>query len=432
MLAQPAAPEPPKAPAAGKAPAAPAAPAREDHTIALNSAEEKTDPGLGQQAPPPPAASKKESTSSFRMVELKEKTDVHLELPGGSKPAAAKPGGQTSGLTGTSPQRKLQYATSSTATNLTRKPGTNTGLRRKPEEKKAPPAAAAVAVLALLAGAYMYDPTLFGLLGSKPTAGQRDPAAATSGTITVTSNVQVGSLYVNGEKKADALPATIQVPAGQVFLVLSSNGYKKGAQNFPVQAGESKSVTLALEVESGGSGSGTAQTPSGPSTPTMLKVVVKPEGLNTLIRVNNQMIDTTGIVQINTERQIELIVERDGFRTAREVFTVHAADVAGKREFVKDINLQQAKFGYVSIRTTPTADAIVTVDGVEEKWSTPVSRKRVPVGTYTVRLVNSLLGMEKQIQITVGEDRFTSIEERLSISDTPTAPRSPSSDPNKH
>ena len=79
------------------------------------------------------------------------------------------------------------------------------------------------------------------------------------------------------------------------------------------------------------------------------------------------------------------------------------------------VALEPAKFGYISIKTTPSAEAILNIDGVEERWSTPVSRKRIPVGKYKIKLLNSLLGMEKEVEIMIEEDRFANIEERLSV-----------------
>jgi hypothetical protein len=123
----------------------------------------------------------------------------------------------------------------------------------------------------------------------------------------------------------------------------------------------------------------------------------------------------SGIFSVPLDKPLVITVERDGFRTFHTALTIDSAKFAGKTEYPIDVVLQEAKFGYVSIKTTPSADAVLTIDGVEEKWTTPVSRKRVPVGQYKVKLVNSLLGMEKEVSFSVSEDRFTNIEERLSV-----------------
>jgi hypothetical protein len=89
----------------------------------------------------------------------------------------------------------------------------------------------------------------------------------------------------------------------------------------------------------------------------------------------------------------------------------------------QEVSPKRPKVGYVSIRATPAAEAILVVDGVEEHWPTPVSRRRLPVGTYAVKLVNAPLGLEKKITLTIEEDRFTLIDERLAPANLPsTAP----------
>lgn len=416
LLAQPE-PEPAKP--------APAPAAKPESTTVVNKA-----PAAEKPAQAPAPTQKRDESGSFRTVEFKEKTDVHLDF--GAMGKAQQQTGKTPAAT-SSGSKPIQYATSSMSTNLTtRRPGggTATGLRRRPgssETKKSPLVAVAAAVVAL-AGVYYVDPTFFGLIPGPQTGGSNPGSTAQQagpvGTLVIQSNVQAATIKINDEPRAQSLPATIaNVPAGKpVRITVFSNGYKIRSETVTLASGETSNLMLPLEIEGAAGGAGDANAPA--TTNVMLKVGISPPGVGSTIRINGALVDASGLATVPTEREVELTVERDGFRTYREKFTLHASDLAGRKEASKEVALQPAKFGFISIKTTPRADAVVSIDGAEEKWSTPVSRKRIPVGTYKVKLVNSLLGMEKEITFTVGEDRFTNIDERLQVNDAQRTPGS--------
>ncbi|MBI3556509.1 MAG: serine/threonine protein kinase [Deltaproteobacteria bacterium] len=354
-------------------------------------------------AMPPAPPTKEEST-----IALAANVDARIAYEKAAAPAAAA-------------------ASTSAATQTGLKVRTNgTGLSKRGPQKEATrsPMVAILAVMALAGGYYYYTTPQAPVAGTKPPG--REVSSTGNGTLTVRGNVAAATIMVEGEKVGDALPATLSgLPVDKALTIsVSSNGFKKALKIVTLKAGESQSIDMALDPEVNAGGQPSQLQSSAASVPVTLRIVVNPAGVGSLIRVNGSVIDTTGIVSIGSDRPTEIIVERDGFRTHKETITVKSTDVDARKEFAKEVVLQPAKFGYVSIKTTPSAEAVVTIDGVEEKWSTPVSRKRIPVGAYKIKLVNGLLGMEKEVSFTVTEDRFTNLEERLQVNTDGRAPGS--------
>lgn len=392
-----------------------------------NTRTEVTATATSQKAPP------REKSGSFRMVDLpkdansaKAAADVKLDFGGA---AAPKPGMAASTTGATTRPGMPGFAQAANGTKFMQKAQrsgkTVTGMAY--QEKSSPTSlVAALLLVAGLGGGYWYY--------TKEMQGP-SPASVASATVKVTGNVQAATVLIDDKPVASELPATLNnVATGKpVRMVVTSNGYKKFFRILQLSGGETKLVNVNLERETdsvastdgmgidGGESVGSRQV-----RPIMLKINVTPAGLGSHMKINGKMLDSSGVTTVSTDTPFELVVERDGFRVHREQIVIDSARAGIAKEWSIDIALQPAKYGFVSIKTTPSADVIVKVDGVEEKWHGPVSRRRVPVGEYKAKLVNSLLGMEKNITFTISEDRFTNIEERLSpTTDTPS--RLPSS-----
>lgn len=407
-------------------------------TLAVSRADgEKTEitaTATSTRQAPPPAQSKAERSGSFRLVDVKPEekaavakaAEVKLDFGKGQAPARqtnpgfGNPYGQPTRSSGSG--NFAQAANGSKFIQKARASGqTVTGMAY--QEKPTSPASKVAALFLILAGGggYWYYTTQ--MQGPAP-------ASQAAAMVQVTGNVEAATVTVDDKPVANSLPASLTgLPVDKPLrLVVTSNGYKKFVRVLQLSAGETKNVNATLEREAEGA---IAETETDQATatagrrPIMLKINVHPGGLGSLIKVNGKMVDATNMTSVLTDTQVELSVERDGFRNHHESFTVESAKAGTATEWSIDVNLQPAKFGFVSIKTTPSADVLIKIDGIEEKWEAPVSRRRVPIGTYKARLVNALLGMEKDVTFTISEDRFTNIEERLSIKGDPS--RLPSS-----
>lgn len=396
LIASPAALQPQASPkSADSTQAAPSA-VKEDATLAISKEPIKRQKGTG----------------SFRVVDLDvKKEDTKITLEGDQKSSF-------NSMTAKSNQSH-GFTPAANGTKQTQRPQNTRTTNVKKDTSSRLSIPAAIFIMGLLGAGYWYYTTEI----QREPASTAKPQVAGNGTIVIDGNIKAASVMLDDRPVANQLPAYLKgVPTGKpVKIVVTSNGYKKFSQEVQLADSESKTIQADLSPEAGTDAAVAANTasnaPPGANTsqPVTLKLNINPIGIGTSISINGAQVDASGITSVKTGVPLNLVVEREGFRTFRKTVTISAAELAGKTEYGLDVALEAAKFGFVSIKTTPSADAIVSIDGQEERWPTPISRKRIPVGNYKIKLINSLLGMEKEVEFTVSEDRFTNIDERLSV-----------------
>ncbi len=347
-----------------------------------------------------------------------DKTDVRLELGTKAIPAYSKAstvGGQA-----------VQYAqtTSNTKSGLTSRSPAN--------EKKSGSSIAAAAVIAVALGGGYYAYTN-GMLGIGPT----DQAAvkteqAAFATLNLEANVTAATITINDKVVGESFPRKVEnLPTGQTLrVVVSSNGYQKTSQDLNLQPGETRSVKFTLAREDGTVPATTLV--DGRQIPVRLNIIPLAVGTETSVKINGAAVDAlAAVARVTVGSQFDVEVVREGYRPYRKQITVTEGMLSGKEEWVEDVQLHEAKYGFVSLKTSPSADAYFEMDGVQEKITTPFSRKRMAVGSYKVKLVNDALGMEKMITVNVTEDGLSNVEEHLSVVGSDSAPvpteRAPSS-----
>ncbi len=354
-------------------------------------------------SPPPPSSNINPSRPRTTVVEYQPtngKTDIKLEL---SAPVAT------------------HTAYVSTQSSKTRTGFTKESLKKNHEKTSSLGSFAKAAVfLVLLGGGYYYYSNFIQTPPSSSTALQQG-----SGVLVIEGNIKAATITLNDRPVGTALPLRLEgLTTDQALsLVVAANGYKKFVEPIFLKEGEVKNLHVELVREDSigeaalGRQAGTVNT-LGKTIPLRLEITPVVLGVSTRIYLNGLTVDpisAVGVAPLDTG--LELVVEREGFRTFRKKFIISAQEAEKTSEWSLSIPLEPAKFGFLSIKTTPSADAYIQIDGIEEKIPTPILRKRIPVGTYQVKLLNSLLGMEKAVTITIQQDRFTSIEERLQVSD---------------
>jgi hypothetical protein len=87
----------------------------------------------------------------------------------------------------------------------------------------------------------------------------------------------------------------------------------------------------------------------------------------------------------------------------------------GLREWLMDVQLEPSRFGFLTIHTTPSANATIMFDGIPWTKKTPIEDEKIPVGEYSIKLSNEVLGMEKTIKVSIQEGKAVNIDERLEI-----------------
>ncbi|MEK6705848.1 MAG: serine/threonine-protein kinase [Bdellovibrionota bacterium] len=149
----------------------------------------------------------------------------------------------------------------------------------------------------------------------------------------------------------------------------------------------------------------------------MLRLNVTPGGQTPKMLLNGNPVDPANpVVEVNLDTPLELLVQKNGYKSFTSQFVLDSRQVGSAKEWLKDVQLEPLTFGFLSIKSTPSADAIIMIEGKPWVKKTPMENEKLPIGTYNIRLVNELLGMEKTITVSIEEDRAVNIDTRLEVS----------------
>lgn len=161
-----------------------------------------------------------------------------------------------------------------------------------------------------------------------------------------------------------------------------------------------------------------------------LRIRISPPGA-ARVTVNGALVNLeTPVVKVRTDSPIEIVGIKDGYRTISRELALRADQLGAENEWSETLQFQPLQFGTVTIRTTPSADVILTplrgqdrgtasagAGGEVIRERTPLESRQIPTGVYSLKLVNEVLGMEKTLRITVEEGKALVIDERLPIKD---------------
>lgn len=136
-----------------------------------------------------------------------------------------------------------------------------------------------------------------------------------------------------------------------------------------------------------------------------------------MVKVNQKVVTSDQpTLQLPMDSPLELTAERDGYRPLRREFVIDSRQLGDSNEMSMEVALEPLRFGFLTLRTVPSADAFFSIDGREITKRTPLENEKFPVGTYEVRLVNELLGMEKRITLQIQEGKVATLpDERLEL-----------------
>lgn len=158
----------------------------------------------------------------------------------------------------------------------------------------------------------------------------------------------------------------------------------------------------------------------------LLRLNILPKaGAPAEIEVSGVRVDPfNSIVRVPLDRTLELKIKRSQYQNFQREFVLSSSQVSGLDEWGMDVELDPLQFGYVSIATTPSAEARITpVDlqgrnpSGESAWSfqTPFEREKFPAGKYRVELVNETLQMHKTVFIEVQDGKSIVVNETLEV-----------------
>ncbi len=299
-------------------------------------------------------------------------------------------------------QSKIEYATSTYSKEFDSKK--SIPVRKKSSNFGSVFAVASVILLAIL-GYYYFS-------SSNHDENSNTRNVASTSSIVIQGNVSQATVVVNDSIVSKSLPYQISnVPSGKLQkITVYSNGFESQSQEIALNNGEKRVLNFDLKPE-------TVNNSSSQQLTLRLRILPQRVGLNTKVEIDGKSIDsltTLAVVQVN--KPFEIYVERDHFKPYKKMITITAEQAGSSKEWVQTVELSEARFGYLSIKTTPSSEALIDIDGQQQKVMTPFVHKKLPVGKYKVRLFNPVLDMEKNIEVLVNEELDTRIEERLSPS----------------
>lgn len=219
------------------------------------------------------------------------------------------------------------------------------------------------------------------------------------------------TVTINGKKVANSLPATINgINVGTPFQVSVTGTAGTFEQEITLEKGEKKTIPVIFSMEK--SMASTEAVQAGQKS-ILLKLNLTPGGGSPLISLNGKKINPENpSIYAPLDTPLELLIQRSNFKTFKREFNLDSNQMSGLKEWLMDIQLEPASFGFLSLHTTPSSDAMIPFDGgTPWKRKTPLENEKLPVGLYTIRLTNEVLGMEKTIQVRIEEGKSINMDE---------------------
>lgn len=246
-----------------------------------------------------------------------------------------------------------------------------------------------------------------------------DWLGGTEARVTLLGNQKNVTVAVNGQTVATALPATLNgIPVGTSVRITVTGTQGGFQQDVTLRKGEKKQISVVLteKVTNSSISSTNSVVSPGLDKSIMLRINVTPAGRSLVISVNGKSVDISNpVVPVPLDAPLELTVERPDYKPFKREFVLESKQVNGLKEWLMDVQMEPSKYGFLTIHTTPSADAMIMIDGAPWKRKTPIENEKLPVGSYSIHLVNDVLGMEKNVNISIQEGKSFNIDERLEI-----------------
>jgi serine/threonine protein kinase len=225
---------------------------------------------------------------------------------------------------------------------------------------------------------------------------------------------------INGKTVAHALPTVLRdVPAGASLRVNVTGAGGSFQRDLTMQNGERKSIDVVLSGQPVLATGGTTESPGSAVTPgknIQLRLNVSPGGGGAHLAINGRVLDPSNpTLVVALDAPLELVAERSGYRVFKREFVLDSRQLGGLREWIMDVPMEPSRYGFLTIHTTPSAEATIMLDGKPWVRKTPIDNEKLPVGTYSIRLNNEVLGMEKTVTVMVQEGKSIVKDERLDI-----------------
>jgi eukaryotic-like serine/threonine-protein kinase len=142
----------------------------------------------------------------------------------------------------------------------------------------------------------------------------------------------------------------------------------------------------------------------------MVKLNLSPSGGPVSVSMNGQAVNPAAPIQVPVGLALTVVIQKEGFKPLTKQVTI-----SNEGDFQIDATLEPQQFGFLSLRSTPSAKVQMKMNDLSWTAETPLKEVKFPPGIYQIRLVNDLLGMEKTLSITILRDRIIQRDVDLSV-----------------
>lgn len=231
------------------------------------------------------------------------------------------------------------------------------------------------------------------------------------------------TVIIDGRAVASQLPATVRgLKAGSTVKVSVIGAAGSFEKELLIQSGANR-LDVMLRAERSLANVSAAQnqvpnlaTSGGKSIELHLNLL--PGGGNPVITVGGVQVNPEyPVIRVPLDSPLELHVERQEFKPLRREFVLASDQMSGLKEWIMDVQMDPVNFGLLTIKTTPSADAVIAMEGRAWVKRTPFEKEKIPVGKYNIKLTNEVLGMEKTVTVDVQEGKHSIVSEDLELKD---------------
>ena len=220
-------------------------------------------------------------------------------------------------------------------------------------------------------------------------------------------------ITLNGQEVGTSLPTTLtHLPIGTRFQIqISGPSMELFQQELSLKEGEKRTFQVSARPPP----KSNQAPPLDPNTVT-LTLDIQPPGGDPTVKVNGLGIDPAALkAYVLPDRPISLSVDRPGYKPFHSDFVLTSAQLSHGKDYTLRVALEPVRFGFLTIHTVPSASASIQTRNFQWKAKTPIETEKIPVGIYTIKLTNDVLGMEKDVSVSVEEGKSVNLDVRLEI-----------------
>jgi eukaryotic-like serine/threonine-protein kinase len=142
----------------------------------------------------------------------------------------------------------------------------------------------------------------------------------------------------------------------------------------------------------------------------MVKLNLSPSGGPVSVTMNGQAVNPAAPIQVPVGLALTVLIQKDGFKPMTKQVAI-----SNEGDFQIDAALEPQQFGFLSLRSTPSAKIQMRMNDLSWTAETPLKEAKFPPGVYQIRLVNDLLGLEKTLSVTILRDKIIQQDVDLSV-----------------